>query len=97
MDFSEIITHTGDDDCAACEAQSITTSFLMPAAAAWEMTHELPRFSLAIHGAAGLLGVMLEEGIARREVEAALSQLLDEIEQRIEEDRILGGPTQGSA
>lgn len=97
MDFTDIITHTGDDDCAACEAQNITASFLMPAAAAWEMTHNLPRFSLAIHGAAGLLGVMLEEGVARREIEDALAQLLDEIEQRIEEDRILGGPTQGNA
>ena len=97
IDFDQIIEHTGDDDCAACRAQDITGAFLMPAVSAWEMSHNLPRFALALHGASGLLGAMLEEGLERREVEAALSQLLDDIERQIEEDRILGGPPQGSA
>ncbi len=59
--------------------------------------HELPRFSLALHGAAGLLGAMLEEGIPRDDIEAALSRALDDSEQQIEEDKTMGGPPMGSA
>jgi hypothetical protein len=97
FDFNQIIEHSGDDDCSACRAQDIAAAFLMPAVSAWEISHNLPRFSLAIHGASGLLGAMLEEGIERAEIEAALSQLLDDIERQIEEDKVLGGPPQGSA
>jgi hypothetical protein len=50
-----------------------------------------------LHGAAELLGAMLQDGIARETVEAMLAELLDEIELRIAEDGALGGPTQGSA
>ena len=70
---------------------------LIPAAAAWELANELPRFSVALHGAASLLGVMMEEGVPRRELEATLSELLDEIEAGIDEDAVMGGPPQGSA
>lgn len=97
MDFSNIVNHTGEDECPACSAQSITASFLIPAVAAWEQTHELPRFALAAHGAAGLLGAMLEEGVDRADVDSVITQLLDDIERQIEEDRILGGPPQGNA
>jgi hypothetical protein len=38
---------------------------LLPAAAAWEMRSELPRMSIALHGAAGLLSALLEEGVPR--------------------------------
>lgn len=97
IDFDQIVEHSGDDDCAACRAQDITAAFLMPAVSSWELSHHLPRFSLALHGASGLLGAMMEEGIERGEIEAALSQLLDDIERQIEEDKVLGGPPQGSA
>ena len=50
-----------------------------------------------MHGAVTLLGVMMEEGVPRRELEAALSDLLDEIEDGIKEDAVMGGPPQGSA
>jgi len=63
----------------------------------WETRSELPRFSVALHGAAELLGVMLQEGVKRQEVDAALGRLLDDIEQRISEDQVLGGPPRGSA
>ena len=72
-------------------------SALVPAASAWEANEELPRFSVALHGAAALLGVMLEEGISREDIESALGRLLDDIEQRIVEDQVMGGPPQGSA
>ena len=55
------------------------------------------RFSVALHGAAELLGIMLAEGIAREEIEAALATLLDDIERGIGEDEAMGGPPQGSA
>ncbi len=40
---------------------------------------------------------MLEEGVPREDIESALGRLLDEIEQRIAEDKAMGGPPQGSA
>lgn len=97
FDFDQIVDHTSDDDCPVCRAQDIISAFLVPAVSAWEMAHNLPRYSLAIHGAAGLIGVMLEEGIGREEIESALAGVLDDIERQIAEDRMLGGPTQGSA
>jgi hypothetical protein len=97
MSLEEIITHDNTEDCVACRAQDIVAQILVPAAAAWEATSALPHFSLAIHGAAGLLGTMLAEGVAREEIEAALSRLLDDIEGQIAEDRMIGGPTQGTA
>ncbi len=97
VDFDAIITHTAADDCTACQAQELTIVALLPAAAAWEANSELPRYSLALHGAAGLLGSMLEEGVPRDEIENALSQLLDDIEAQIAEHSALGGPTQGNA
>jgi hypothetical protein len=50
-----------------------------------------------LHGAAGLLGTMLAEGIGREEVEAALFRLLEDIEGQIAEDQMIGGPPQGTA
>lgn len=96
-ELDKIVEHTGDDDCVACRAQEIAGAFLIPAAFSWEVSHNLPRFSLAIHGAAGLLATMLEEGIGRDEIEDALSRVLDDLEQQIAEDAIMGGPPQGSA
>lgn len=40
---------------------------------------------------------MLEEGIPRDEIEAALSRVLDDIEQQIAEDKAMGGTPMGSA
>ncbi len=97
FDFDEIVTHTAADDCPACRAQELTIVALLPAVAAWEASSELPRFSMALHGAAGLLGSMLDEGVARDDIEDALSQLLDDIEVQIAEHSALGGPTQGNA
>ncbi len=47
---------------------------LMPAAAAWEVNDELLRLSVALHGAAELLGVILEEGVPRQDIGAALGR-----------------------
>jgi hypothetical protein len=92
-----IVTHDATDECVACRAQSVVMQALLPAAAAWEAAAELPRFSVALHGAAGLLGKMLEDGVPREDVESALAELLDQIEQQIAEDQMMGGPAQGSA
>ena len=59
--------------------------------------NELPRFSIALHGAAELLGAMLLEGVERSDIDSALTRLLDDIEARIAEDQVMGGPTEGSA
>ena len=69
---------------------------MLPAAAAWELNNDLPRFSIALNGAAEMLGVMLHEGVPRDEIEAALSRLLDDIEQRIAEDKAMDGSPQGT-
>ncbi len=97
LDLDELTEHDGTGDCPVCKAQQIVEGALLPAAAAWELHHELPRFSLALHGAAGLLGAMLEEGLPREDIEAALSRLLDDIEQQVAEDQAMGGPPAGTA
>lgn len=97
IDLEALSNHDLSDDCAVCRAQDVVSMALIPAAAAWELANELPRFSVALHGAASLLGVMMEEGVARRDLEAALSDLLDDIEEGIKEDAVMGGPPQGSA
>ena len=96
-ELDHLIQHELSDDCQVCRAQDIVAMALMPAAAAWEVDNGLPRFSVALHGAAELLGAMLREGRAREVVEAALAELLDDIELGIAEDEALGGPTQGTA
>ena len=40
---------------------------------------------------------MLLEGVERSDIDAALAQLLDDIEARIAEDQVMGGPPKGSA
>ncbi len=97
VDLKELTDHDHTDECPVCRAQDIVQSALLPAASAWEANGELPRFSVALQGAAELLGVMLEEGISREDIESALDQLLDDIEQRIVEDQVMGGPPKGSA
>ena len=97
IDLDDITEHDMSDDCPVCRTQDIVDLALVPAAAAWEVRNGLPRYSIALHGAAGLLGILLEEGVAREDIEHTLSRLLDEIEQRIEEDQMMGGPTQGTA
>ena len=97
INLTELTEHDLNDECPICRAQDVVHYALLPAAAAWETRSELPRFSVALHGAAELLGVMLQEGVERQEVDAALGRLLDDIEQRISEDRVMGGPPKGSA
>jgi hypothetical protein len=93
----KLTQHDQSEDCPVCHTQQMVRGALIPAAAAWERSEELPRFSVALHGAAELLGVMLEEGVAREEIDAALTKLLDDIERGISEDEVMGGPPQGSA
>ena len=97
IDLNALTEHDMSDNCPVCLAQELVDTVLLPAAAAWELRNELPRLSVALHGAAGLLSALLEEGVPRDEVEAALSRLLDDIEQQIAEDGVMGGPPQGTA
>ncbi|MCP4384184.1 MAG: hypothetical protein GY798_22700 [Hyphomicrobiales bacterium] len=97
IDLDELVTHDPSDHCVVCHAQDIVSLTLIPAAAAWEATAGLPRFSTALHGAAGLIGSMMAEGVPRADAEAALSGLLDEIEKQIAEEGALAGPAQGTA
>ncbi len=60
FDLDELTDHDETKNCPICRAQAVVDGALVPAAASWELHHELPRFSLALHGAAGLLGAMLE-------------------------------------
>ncbi len=96
-ELEKLLTHDYSDDCIACRAQDVVAFSLIPAAAAWETANELPRFSVALNGAAHLLGAMIAEGVPRADVEEALGSLLDELEAQIEEEGILGGPPQGTA
>jgi hypothetical protein len=96
ININTLTEHDPDNDCPVCRAQDLIHIALLPAAAAWEMNNELPQFSIALNGAAELLGAMLAEGVGRDEIETALGHLLDEIELRIAEDG-MGGPAQGHA
>ena len=97
FNLDELSEHDASENCPVCRAQQIVEDALVPATASWEIHHELPRFSLALHGAAGLLGAMLEDGVRRDEIEVALSRALDDIENQIAENRAMGGPPVGSA
>ncbi len=97
IDLGSLLDHDLSDECPVCRARDIIQIALLPAAAAWELNNEMPRFSIALHGAAELLGAMLREGVERSDIEAALARLLDDIEARIAEDRVMGGPPKGSA
>ncbi len=95
--LNSLIEHDLSEDCPICRTQDIVHIALLPAAAAWELNNQLPRFALALHGAAGLLGAMLEEGVPREEIETAISALLDDIESQIDEDNTFGCPPGGTA
>ena len=97
VSIEEIVTHDSTEDCIACRARDFVAQIVVPAAEAWETSTDLPRFSIALHGAAGLLGGMIGDGVSRDNIERALSRLLDEIEEQITEDRAMGGPPQGTA
>lgn len=97
IDLDELVEHDSAEDCPVCRAQELIGAALLPAAAAWEASNELPRFSLALNGAIEFLGAMLAEGVSRDELDAVVSRMLDEIEIRIAEDDVMGGPPQGSA
>ena len=58
-DLTPLLDHDLSDDCPVCRAQEVIQIALLPAAAAWELNNDLPRFSIALHGAAELLGAML--------------------------------------
>ncbi len=72
--LDHLTQHDLSDDCDVCRAQDVVAMALLPAAAAWEADNGLPRFSVALHGAAELLGAMLRDGITRDAVEAALGE-----------------------
>lgn len=97
IDLDKLIHHDASDDCPVCRTQDIVGAILVPAAAAWEQHNDLPLCSMALHGAAGLLAVMLQDGVPRDRIEEALGKVLDDIELQIEEDGTMGGPPQGSA
>ena len=97
IDLQKLTEHDLTDECPVCHTQQMVRRALVPAAAAWEVNEQLPRFSVALHGAAELLGVMLEERIGREDIETALAKLLDDIERGISEDEAMGGPPQGTA
>ena len=97
IDLNSITEHDMSDNCPVCRAQNLVDMVLLPAAAACELQNELPRLSIARHGAAGLLSALMEEGVPRDDVEAALSRLLDDIEQQVAEDKVMGGPPQATA
>lgn len=97
IDLDELTEHEMTDDCVVCNAQDIVHMALIPAVAAWEQYNGLPKFALALQGSASMLGAMLEDGVAREDLEATLGRMLDEVEQRIAEDKAMGGPPQGSA
>ncbi len=96
-ELEAIVTHDSTENCVACRSRELVSLALIPAAAAWESAAELPRYSIALHGAAGLLGSMLNDGAPRSDIENALGGLLDEIEQEIAEDHVMGGPPMGTA
>ena len=97
-DIDELVAHVEDKDCDVCIARSLATSVVAPAVAMWEVSHRLPRCSLALHGAVGLLATMLDEGYSREEIDAVVADMLDEIEaERQGWNMLLDSMPEGSA
>ncbi len=71
FDLDELTDHDGTKDCPICRAQAVVEGALVPAVVAWETHHELPHFSLALHGAAGELLSKVGDGGFRRRVRLA--------------------------
>ncbi len=97
INLEELVHHDSGEDCPICRTQDLIGAALLPAAAAWEASNELPRFALALHGAVEFLGAMLAEGVSRDALDEIVAQMLDDVEIRIAEDDVMGGPPQGSA
>ncbi len=97
IDLDDIATHDASEDCVACRAQDLVSFMLVPAVAAWEHANQLPQHALSLHGAAGLIGFMMQEGARREDIERAVGKLVDEMELQIAEEQAFGGPTQGTA
>jgi hypothetical protein len=95
--FEKIITHDDSDDCPVCRAQDIVNFSLVPAVAAWEEAHQMPRHSLAVHRAASLMAFMIRSGVVREDIEEAVAHILDDYEMQMAEEGLLGGPHQGTA
>ncbi len=95
--FDKIITHDESDDCPVCRAQDIVNYSLVPAVAAWEEAYQMPSHSLAVHGAASLMAFMIQNGVAREDIEKAVAQILDDYEMQMAGEGLLSGPHQGTA
>src|SRR5262245_58377057 len=97
VDLKALTTHDSTDQCIVCRSQDVAMQVLAPAVEAWEASHGLPRFAVALHGAAELLGKLLQGGVSRDDLDATLASLLDDIEAQLAEDAAMGGPPQGTA
>jgi len=97
VNLNELVKHDASEDCPVCRALDFTYAVVTPAVASWEQSNGFPKYSLAINGAAALLGAILEEGVSRPLLNKVVAALLDDIEQQIAEEGVLGGPTQGTA
>ncbi len=97
IDFEDLTTHDETEECTVCRAQDVVSFMLVPAVAAWEHANQLPQHSLSLHGAAALIGFMMQDGARREDIERALAGLVDDMEQQIAEERAFGGPAQGNA
>ena len=97
IDLDQLVTHDSTDGCVVCRAQEVASQTVVPAVTAWEDSYSLPRFAVALHGAAQLLGAMMARGVSREAIDRTLSRLLDDLEQQIAEDSAMGGPPQGTA
>ena len=90
-------TTTSATIAQSAERKTLSRSPFSPPPQPGNSTTNSPRFSIALHGAAELLGVMLLEGVERSDIDSALGRLLDDIEARIAEDQVMGGPPKGNA
>jgi hypothetical protein len=57
----------------------------------------MPLFVVAVHGAASLMAFMIQNGVARKDIEEAVAHILDDYELQMAEEGLLGGPHQGTA
>ena len=57
----------------------------------------MARYSLAVHGAASLMAFMIQNGVARKNIEEAVAHILDDYEMQMAEEGLLGHHHQGTA
>jgi hypothetical protein len=79
--MTELLEHSGDDQCPVCQAEDLVYEIVLPALVAWEQQRGLKSGQLALVSLLAVAAVLVEqEFVTRDDLEKALIERLDDIE-----------------